>query len=369
MRTNRLLTAGLLLAGLAVADDPPRAVIELSWEADEPHLVFDLTSGTEYRVEERADLLTGDWEDVGAGHAVSGPDRHPLTTSAVSPRFFRLRYEDVLVDAGDGEDWGTFDFTVLSNRIEALKAADFNQGDGGLLVITNHVAAGYAALTHEETTPDEVVLMTRESYEQADAVVVHLTPDTVLDFFPAPDAISTHGEAADPPPTALSDGGTPGGVRIEFHGAHAFRADGRSRQTLTLQGNVVTAGAGYSHDFGQDPLGWEPPSLARLVYEALSQGPPMFDPYPPACPDGSAVSNARRLSVLRTNFRTFEDRTVDETYFFLFDYCYEYTCPNGPLRKIKTAFFQYRVVVRDRGGTVLSRKAQNAYFVDNQPHP
>ncbi len=361
MKRKWMLLAVVALPLLSArADDPSRAVIGLSWEGGLPFLTFDLTSGTGYWIEERTNLLAGTWDPAGSGYAQYGAETHPLTAGESGSRFYRLSYEEDVVAAEEGEEWDTFDFAVLSNRVDELQMAHCNQGYGNLLIITNHAAGLYLSETDEATIPDEVVTTTRQTYEGTNAVYQHMTLDTVMDFYHAPVSMP-----AGPQPLS-NGGGTPGGVGLTCTGGHAFSEGSRSRVTISVRGNVVTAGS-FTYDFSQPPLGWGQPSIGERILELWRQGPRPFDPYPPCCGDAIAICNARMFSVLEQRTAVYSWGMRTETYQFLFDYCYEYTCPDGPLRKILVVLFKYSYVVRDKSGNVTYRNAQNAYFAGDEP--
>jgi hypothetical protein len=368
MKRNIMLLAAALLTLLAArADDPPRATIELLWADGLPMLTFDLTSGTDYGVEERTNLVAGAWESVGGGCAQSGTETHFLTTSAAGSRFYRLLYDEDLADAEDGEEWGTFDFAVLSNQVDALQAAHTNAGYGGLIVITNYPAGEYQALTHEETSATGTVTTLRQIYEGTNAVYQHLTFDTILEFFPPP-LMCADGMAPEPDPVRPLSGvrELPGGVGLRFPGSQAFQSGNRSEVTIQVRGNVVTAGD-FQYDFSTSELLWEPPSIGERIRQLWQQGPPMFNPYPPSgCGDAIAICNARSFSVLEQRTAVYSWGMLTETYQFLFDYCYRYTCPSGPLEKILVVFFKYSYVMRDKSGSILFREAQNAYYAGDE---
>ncbi len=365
---QRLLAVCLTAVAFAgtAADEPPPATVAISWDAGLPLLTFDLNSGTGYRVDERTNLLTGGWDEIGTGYALSGPDSHFLTFSAVGSRFYRLRYDVAVADTGDGEESDTFDFSILSNRVDALQTAHWNNGNGDIVIITNYLAGTYETLTDQATLSNATVTTTLQSYEGTNGVYQHLTSDTILVFTPASVSMPLSVRPDDEVAPTLKGSSTSGGIGLRFPGSHAFRDGEKSRLDIVVRGNVITAG-NFSFDFGEDPLSWTPPSIGERIRDLWLQGPPPFDPCPPTtCGDSLSIANARMFSVLETKTTVYSEMTIEESYDFLFDYCYEYTCPSGPLRKILVAVFRYSVVVRNSSGIVIDRSVQTAYYVNDQ---
>ncbi len=344
---------GVLLSPALTRANDDSAGLDISSDTDLVVLHFNLTSGTEYWIDDSTNLQDPAWTNLffEVHHAQSGIENMLIPPHPDDPpaRFFRLRYMEETREAFEGIAEDEMDVDAETERVQALQEALENEGAGATVTIPDFPHDDYIHATHEEDDGNEFIEVERHLFFGTNVTFYYsptngVTADFLMATAPTTEPLNRITSVR----THEDQSSTPGGLVVRFPGAVFTDANGnRTTGDIIVRGNVVRAGE-YIFDFGSSALGWQPPSVSARSWDIWDQMPQGFDPHPPGCDDNAAsIWNGPVFSVTHTRLSyDFQlDWSIDEHYSFGVQHSMVWHCPDGPLERKVTVSFKYSIYV------------------------